>query len=80
MPALLALLLAGPAEAHAGQGVQAFLRDGLAALAAAGHAIDPFRAAAIHGRARPHQGGFPVHAFQFRCLIENIHVIPRTKG
>ena len=77
---LFALLLAGAAEAHAGERLEALLRDGLAALPAAGHAVYPLRAAPVHGGARPHQGGFPVHAFQFRGLVENVHASLANAG
>ena len=71
--AVFSFFLAGAAQAHAGQRIQTLLGDGVAAFAAAGHAVDPFRSAAIHGSARPHQGGLPVQAFQFGGLIKHVH-------
>ena len=75
MAAVFAFFLAGAAQTHAGQGVKAFLGNGLAALAAAGHAVDPFRAAPVHGSAGPYEGRFAVEAFQLGGLIKYVHVV-----
>lgn len=75
MHAPFSFFLAGAAQSHPGQGFKTPGRDWLATFAAAGHAVDPFRPATVLQRARTREGGFTVHAFQFRGLIKNIHVL-----
>ena len=54
--AAFAFFLAGAAQANAGQGFKALGGNGFAAFTAAGYAVDPFRAAAIHSGTRPQEG------------------------
>ena len=68
-----AFFLAGAAQADAGQGLQTLLGDGLAAFAAAGHAVDPVGTALVHGSAGAGEGSFTVQTFKFSGLVKNIH-------
>ena len=61
------------AQADTGQGLQTLLGDGLAAFAAAGHAVDPVGTALVHGSAGAGEGSFTVQTFKFSGLVKNIH-------
>ena len=66
-------VLEGTAQADTGQGRQTLLGDGLAAFAAAGHAVDPVGTALVHGSAGAGEGSFTVQTFKFSGLVKNIH-------
>jgi hypothetical protein len=71
---LFPLFLTGKAQSHTGDGLEAGFRDRLAAFTAARLAVNPFRAFLIGAGSGLAKGGLALDAFQFRSLIENIHV------
>ena len=70
---LLPFFLTGETEPHAGNGLESGLRNGLAAFAAAGFPVYPFRAFLLADIRGLTQCGFAFNSFQFRSLIKNIH-------
>jgi hypothetical protein len=72
--AFFPILLAGKAHTHAGDSLEASFGNRFTTFTAAGLAVYPFRAFLKSAGRRLTQSRFALDAFQFRSLIENIHV------